>query len=564
MARRWTPQRLVLLRRIRVAACAGVTVAATVGMFLFTARKTVALTVNGETTTVTTYAMSAQRLLESQGITLKTHDIVESSAGGDRLTDRSVVTVRSAYQTTITIDGQRVPFWTTATSAEQLLSFFEQNEAAAAKVTVDIGNVYNKLTGGFVINENGPVTVIADGKSSEAPNGKLPAASILDAKGITLGKDDRVSVEKDGGTTILRVRRVTHGQETRTVAVPHGTQTILDPNLEPGQTEIRQQGEDGETKQVFDVTYVDGHAESETLISETTTKIAIDTIVAVGPERAQEDSGGSADGRNGTTGDSSESEADGSSGSKDNTGSSGTAGTGDSNAGNSGNGSGNAGGSGNTGSGSSGNSNGGSSGNSSGNSGSNNGSQGNSSNGTGNTGSSGNNSGNSDGSNNSGNTGNSGNSSGDNSNNNSSGSNGNNNSGNSGNGSNNNSGGSSGGNSGSSSDDGSATARLWHPTAAQAQTYAAGAAAQRGWTGDEWTALVKLWTRESNWRWSAENKWSGAYGIPQALPGSKMAAFGADWRNDAAIQIDWGLYYIAQRYGTPSEAWRHSEEVGWY
>ena len=564
MARRWTPQRLVLLRRIRVAACAGVTVAATVGMFLFTARKTVALTVNGETTTVTTYAMSAQRLLESQGITLKTHDIVESSAGGDRLTDRSVVTVRSAYQTTITIDGQRVPFWTTAASAEQLLSFFEQNEAAAAKVTVDIGNVYNKLTGGFVINENGPVTVIADGKSSEAPNGKLPAASILDAKGITLGKDDRVSVEKDGGTTILRVQRVTHGQETRTVAVPHGTQTILDPNLEPGQTEVRQQGEDGETKQVFDVTYVDGHAESETLISETTTKIAIDTIVAVGPERPEEDSGGSTDSGNGTTGggsdssdstgDSSGSETDGGSGSKDNTGSSGTAGNGNGNSGNSGG---------------SGNSNNGSGNNNAGNAGNSGSSSNNGSNGSGNADSSGNNSGGnsgnsgntSGGSNNSGNTGNSGNSSGDNS---------NNNSGNSGNGSNNNSGGNSGGNSGntgnsgSSSDDGSATARLWHPTAAQAQTYAAGAAAQRGWTGDEWTALVKLWTRESNWRWSAENKWSGAYGIPQALPGSKMAAFGADWRNDAAIQIDWGLYYIAQRYGTPSGAWQHSEEVGWY
>ena len=574
MARRWTPQRLVLLRRIRVAACAGVTVAATVGMFLFTARKTVALTVNGETTTVTTYAMSAQRLLESQGITLKTHDIVESSAGGDRLTDRSVVTVRSAYQTTITIDGQRVPFWTTATSAEQLLSFFEQNEAAAAKVTVDIGNVYNKLTGGFVINANGPVTVIADGKSSEAPNGKLPAASILDAKGITLGKDDRVSVEKDGGTTILRVRRVTHGQETRTVAVPHDTQTILDPNLEPGQTEIRQQGENGETKQVFDVTYVDGHAESEKLISETTTKIAIDTIIAVGPERSQEDSGESTDGGNGTTGDGSDSsdstggssgsEADGGSGSKDNSGNSGNAGTGNGD-------SGAAGGSGGSNSGS-GNNNGTDSGNSGGSSNSNNGSNGGSGNGSGNAGSSGNNSDNSGGSNNSGNAGNSGNSSGGNSgnssggnsNNNSGGSTGNNNSGNSGNGSNSNSGGSSGGNSGSTSDDGSATARLWRPTAAQAQTYAAGAAAQRGWTGDEWTALVKLWTRESNWRWSAENKWSGAYGIPQALPGSKMAAFGADWRNDAAIQIDWGLYYIAQRYGTPSEAWRHSEEVGWY
>jgi hypothetical protein len=110
-------------------------------------------------------------------------------------------------------------------SLQQLLDFFNQNETEAAKITVNISNVYNKLTGGLIINQKGPVTVIADGKSSVAPNGKLPAASILDAKGITLGKEDRVSVEKDGKTTILRVRRVTHGEETRTKEVPFGTQT---------------------------------------------------------------------------------------------------------------------------------------------------------------------------------------------------------------------------------------------------------------------------------------------------------------------------------------------------
>ncbi len=81
-----------------------------------------------------------------------------------------------------------MPFWTVASSAEQLLDFFNQNETEAAKITVNISNVYNKLTGGLIINQKGPVTVIADGKSSVAPNGKLPAASILDAKGITLGK----------------------------------------------------------------------------------------------------------------------------------------------------------------------------------------------------------------------------------------------------------------------------------------------------------------------------------------------------------------------------------------
>ncbi len=94
-----------------------------------------------------------------------------------------------------------------------------------------------------------------------APNGKLPAASILDSKGIVLNKEDRVSVEKDGDTTILRVRRVTHGEETRTAVVPYSTQTIIDSNLPEGQSEIRQQGVNGEKTQMYDVTYVDGVAE---------------------------------------------------------------------------------------------------------------------------------------------------------------------------------------------------------------------------------------------------------------------------------------------------------------
>ena len=253
------------------------------------ARKSVALTVNGETTTVTTYAMSVDRLLQEQGVKVKTHDLVESTSPTSMLKNHDVVNVQSAYQTTITIDGQEVPFWTVASSAEQLLDFFNQNETEAAKITVNISNVYNKLTGGLIINQKGPVTVIADGKSSVAPNGKLPAASILDAKGITLGKEDRVSVEKDGKTTILRVRRVTHGEETRTKEVPFGTQTIIDPNLQPGEVTVRQEGENGEIQQTYAVTYVDGVKESETLTEEKTTKIAIDKVIAVGPEKTTDD-----------------------------------------------------------------------------------------------------------------------------------------------------------------------------------------------------------------------------------------------------------------------------------
>lgn len=303
MARRWTPQRFVTLRRIRVIACATALTVAMVSSFAFTARKSVALNINGQTTQVTTYAMTASRLLEEQGIDVKTHDIVETSSG-NQLADHAVVTVRSAYQTTITIDGTSVPFWTVATSADQLLGFFEENNANAAKITVNINNVYNQLTGGLVINQSGPVTVIADGKTSKAPNGKLPAASILDSKGITLGKEDRISVEKNGDETILRVQRVTHGVENRTVVVPFSTQTVIDPNLAPGQSEIRQQGQNGEKTQIYNVTYVDGVAESETLQSENVTTMAVDQIIAIGPAKAESSTtdSGSTDNNQGNSG----------------------------------------------------------------------------------------------------------------------------------------------------------------------------------------------------------------------------------------------------------------------
>ena len=470
MARRWTPQRFVTLRRIRVIACIAATSIALAGSFAFTARKSVALNINGQTTQVTTYAMTATRLLEEQGVDIKTHDIVTTSSG-DQLANHAVVTVQSAYQTTINIDGTAVPFWTVATSADQLLGFFEENQNNAAKITVDIKNVYNQLTGGLVINQSGPVTVIADGKSSVAPNGKLPAASILDSKGIVLNKEDRVSVEKDSDETILRVRRVTHGEETRTSVIPFSTQTIIDPNLAEGQADVRQQGVNGEKTQVYDVTYVDGVAESETLKSETVTSMAIDQIIAVGAAKSDTDKG-------------SDKKSDSADNGKADSGSNNQHESSNNNAGNTGG-------------------------------------------------------------NNSGNTGNTGNSG---------------NTGNTGGGTNNNSG-SSGSDSGTTP---TPSGRLWHATVAQAQAYAAGAAAQRGWTGNDWDCLVKLWNRESRWLWYAENASSGAYGIPQSLPADKMAAFGANYRDDAAVQIDWGLWYIAQAYGSPSKAWQHSEQVGWY
>ena len=86
-----------------------------------------------------------------------------------------------------------------------------------------------------------------------------------------------------------------------------------------------------------------------------------------------------------------------------------------------------------------------------------------------------------------------------------------------------------------------------------------------GWgSGAEWTCLDELWTRESGWQMTWNTQGSGAYGIPQALPASKMAATGADYMTDPATQIRWGLGYIAGTYGTPCGAWAHETADGWY
>jgi hypothetical protein len=79
----------------------------------------------------------------------------------------------------------------------------------------------------------------------------------------------------------------------------------------------------------------------------------------------------------------------------------------------------------------------------------------------------------------------------------------------------------------------------------------------------QWGCLDQLWQRESGWEADAENP-SGAFGIPQSLPGSKMASAGSDWMTNPATQIKWGLGYITQVYATPCNAWSHEEADGFY
>jgi resuscitation-promoting factor RpfB len=88
-------------------------------------------------------------------------------------------------------------------------------------------------------------------------------------------------------------------------------------------------------------------------------------------------------------------------------------------------------------------------------------------------------------------------------------------------------------------------------------------AADHGWAAAQFTCLDSLWTNESGWQMHAQNS-SGAYGIPQALPGTRMSTAGSDWRNSASTQIRWGLDYIDARYGSPCGAWQYWRANHWY
>ncbi len=84
------------------------------------------------------------------------------------------------------------------------------------------------------------------------------------------------------------------------------------------------------------------------------------------------------------------------------------------------------------------------------------------------------------------------------------------------------------------------------------------------WSDAQFTCLDQLWTKESHWNYKARNKSSGAHGIAQALPATKMEVVGTDWRTNPVTQITWGLKYIQERYETPCRAWSKFKRSRWY
>ncbi|MEU7023596.1 transglycosylase SLT domain-containing protein [Streptomyces sp. NPDC048717] len=81
---------------------------------------------------------------------------------------------------------------------------------------------------------------------------------------------------------------------------------------------------------------------------------------------------------------------------------------------------------------------------------------------------------------------------------------------------------------------------------------------------NQYASFSKIVEHESGWNHTATNSSSGAYGLVQALPASKMASAGSDWKTNPATQIKWGLNYMNERYGSPNDAWNFWQSHGWY
>ena len=493
-AKSWNPSKYVKKRVLRILVSALVAIAVCCIGFILNQRKAIALEVDGKTKEVVTYTDSLPKFLKQQGITVHTHDQAVSSSGY-WLTNGAVVKVRRAYEVMVDIGGHLIPYWTLASSAEQLENYFLQNDKEAAKISVNIPNVYNALTGGINLNASGPIEVIAFGKSYNVKNGNQPAASILDSLGITITSNDLVSVEHTGGKTILVVERVSYGTETQGVMTAYSVKTVDNPNAYVGTTTIEQKGSYGEQQQTLKVTYINGKAVATQLMGAKVIKQSQPEIIEVGtkkkpapkpvePKKEENEPKAQSSTQQQKKQQSqhqqqksqpaqkpaqTQSQAEGNSSSSSRTSSQSSQ-------------------------------------------------------------------------------------------------------------------------TSSSSASPATPAQTPQPaqttpsttpqsssqvspadssselsgelTPAEAQTFAAGVAEdQYGWGSTQFSCLVELWNRESGWMWDAENVYSGAYGIAQALPPSKM---GTGWEYNAKVQIDWGLSYILERYTTPCGAWNHEITYGWY
>ncbi|WP_435876397.1 transglycosylase family protein [Oerskovia paurometabola] len=267
-----------------IAGATAVALVATGAVAYGSAKKTVELDVDGEITTVSTFAGSVEGLLAEEGVRVTDKDLI-APAGDAALKNGADVVVRYGRQVTVQTDGQQSDVWVTALDADEALDTLS-GRGADVRLVASRSGADGRAALPLRLDANGPVTVVADGQTTTAPDGSIGVNSILDQQGVVLGEQDRVSVARDEAAdpaVSLVVQRVAVSDVPTVTPIPFETVTEQDANrfadLDPV---VKQEGVEGTSTKVETVTTVDGVEESRALVSDGVTAEPVAKIVVQG------------------------------------------------------------------------------------------------------------------------------------------------------------------------------------------------------------------------------------------------------------------------------------------
>lgn len=266
-------------RRLLAAALVPVLVA--VGAVAASAHKTVELDVDGDVRTVTTWAGSVGGLLQAEGIDLGEHDDL-APAADTALTEDSVVVVRIAEEIAVTIDGEPTTIWTTADSAAEVLADLRASGRDGSFLAAS--RSADRATLALPLAVGADVTLRVDGtEATRSFQGETTLQGALAKFGVSLGDTDEVTVAAgDGGAVVVTVTRIVHGERTDVLSIPFETETRETAELYKGTSRVLQSGQAGSRTVVYATVTVDGTETEAVEVSSTVTAEPVTKIVETG------------------------------------------------------------------------------------------------------------------------------------------------------------------------------------------------------------------------------------------------------------------------------------------
>ena len=267
-----------------VAGATAVALVATGAVAYGSAKKTVELDVDGEITTVSTFAGSVEGLLAEEGVRVTDKDLVAPAVDA-ALSNGADVVVRYGREVTVQTDGQQSDVWLTALDADEALDTLA-DRGTDVRLVASRSGADGRAALPLRLDADGPVNVVVDGQVLTAPDGSIGVNAILDQQGIVLGEHDRVSVARDEAAdpaVSLVVQRVAVAEVPTVTPIPFETVTEQDANryadLAPV---VKQEGVEGASTKVERVTTVDGVEESRELVSDAVTAEPVTKILVQG------------------------------------------------------------------------------------------------------------------------------------------------------------------------------------------------------------------------------------------------------------------------------------------